>query len=463
MDNQQKPQKQQMQNPQYALLADDDYERQTLGLLLYGPYVASQYIGMLRPEAFYTPKYQAIFKAMKRIVDANEALDLLKLTEQLPKIQEEAPVNYADLSDLRNDDDSNDLLGLIKRVDDLRVRREIQKLGFELVKTSQDRFNDIQRESELLSRQVQRATEGTSHQYITLAENTASLIAGFGQPLHGLLTGFREFDNIGGLPLHGLTVVGAGTSQGKSAFAICLAVNAARAQHTVAYISIEMSAHEITQRALAVLSRVSCSTIRSNVIDDLMMQAQINEASSEIAMGLGGRIIMEENRSTTLEQIKQSIRHLNHTRHVDVVVVDYLQIMSIQQLHRNENVEQLLALASRELHNLAKDLKISIIVLSQLNRDREDCEPQLSRLRDSNQIADAADCVILLYRPEKYHKYYTGPFKDYDTYNTALVKLAKNRMGPTLEFICGFDPECTLFYDLDKPRKLERAPESLFN
>lgn len=451
-------------NPQYALLADEDYERQTLGLLLYGPYVASQYIGMLQPEAFYTPKHQAIFNAMKRIVDAKEELDLLKLNEQLPKIQEEAAVNYADLADLRNEDnDSNDLLGLIKRVDDLRVRREIQKLGFELVKTSQDRFNDIQRESELLSRQVQRATEGTSHQYITLAENAASLIAGLGQPIHGLLTGFREIDNIGGLPLHGLTVVGAGTSQGKSAFAICLAVNAARAQHTVAYISIEMSAQEITQRALAVLSRVSCSTIRSNVIDDLMVQAQINEATAEIAMGLGGRIIMEENRSTTLEQIKQSIRHLNHTRHVDVVVVDYLQIMSIQQLHRNENVEQLLALASRELHNLAKDLKISVIVLSQLNRDREDCEPQLSRLRDSNQIADAADCVILLYRPEKYHKYYTGPFKNYDTENTALVKLAKNRMGPTIEFICGFDPACTLFYDIDKPRLLEQANDSFFN
>lgn len=451
-------------NPQYALLADEDYERQTLGLLLYGPYVASQYIGMLHPEAFYTPKHQAIFNAMKRIVDAKEELDLLKLNEQLPKIQEEAAVNYADLADLRNEDnDSNDLLGLIKRVDDLRVRREIQKLGFELVKTSQDRFNDIQRESELLSRQVQRATEGTSHQYITLAENAASLIAGLGQPIHGLLTGFREIDNIGGLPLHGLTVVGAGTSQGKSAFAICLAVNAARAQHTVAYISIEMSAQEITQRALAVLSRVSCSTIRSNVIDDLMVQAQINEATAEIAMGLGGRIIMEENRSTTLEQIKQSIRHLNHTRHVDVVVVDYLQIMSIQQLHRNENVEQLLALASRELHNLAKDLKISVIVLSQLNRDREDCEPQLSRLRDSNQIADAADCVILLYRPEKYHKYYTGPFKNYDTENTALVKLAKNRMGPTIEFICGFDPACTLFYDIDKPRMLEQANDSFFN
>lgn len=449
----------QIANPQYALLADEEYERQTLGCLLTSRYDASEFIPMINPDSFYNAKYKAIFEGMARIVEAKEELDFLKLNEQLPNMQA-AGVTIADITNLDKDDDSHDLLGLIKRIEDLRLRREIQIIAFELVRVTQDRLNDIQRESEIFSRKIQKAAEGTAHDYVSLAESTNRLLEDFGQPHTGLLTGFSALDKVGGLPLCGMTVIGAGTSQGKSAFAMCLALNAARNNHNVAYISLEMSAQDLTERALSITSGVSCSVIHSNVTTNLIDESLIRDAGMEIVTGLGSRIIMEENRSTTLEQIKQSIRRLNHNRKVDVAIVDYLQIMSIQQTKRNESTEQMLALAARELHNLAMDCQMSIIVISQLNRDREDSEPQLSRLRDSSQIADAADSVLLIYRPEQYHKYYSGIHKDFDPHHTALVKMAKNRQGPTVEFVCGFEPQFTLFHDLENPVKLAASKNS---
>lgn len=171
----------QKENPQYALLADEEYERQTLGCLLTGRYDASEFIPMINPESFYNDKYKAIFEGMVRIVNAKEEIDYLKLNEQLPNMRS-AGVTMDDIINLDKDDDSHDLLGLIKRIEDLRLRREIQIIAFELVRITQDRLNDIQRESEIYSRKIQKATEGVAHDYVSLAESTNKLLEEFGQP-----------------------------------------------------------------------------------------------------------------------------------------------------------------------------------------------------------------------------------------------------------------------------------------
>lgn len=443
------------------IIENDELERLTLSHLIFGPYDTASFIGLLNPESFYNVKYRAIFDAVVRIVNAKEKPNILLLNEQLPKMAKEN-VTLQDILKCQDDEDTTDLLALIKRLEDLRMRRELQKLGQEMINATQDIFNEIQHECETLTRKMQNVTEGIDHRYTTLREEAEVLVANLGTPYVGLHTGFPEIDDKGGLPLNGLSVIGAGTSQGKSAFALCLAMNAANAGHRVAYFSLEMSTHDLTERMLAIQSGVDCSTIHSNVISDLFEQSKINDACEEFKGNVGENIFFDDNRSTTLEQIKQSIRYQNHHNHVDVAIIDYLQIMSIQQLRRNDNTEQVLAFAARELHNLAMDCNMSIIAISQLNRDREDSEPQLSRLRDSSQIADAAAAVILIYRPEKYGKYYTGKFRDVDTYNTALIKIAKMRQGATGDFICGFQPNITKFFHLDNIRKLSFEEESYF-
>ena len=117
---------------------------------------------------------------------------------------------------------------------------------------------------------------------------------------------------------------------------------------------------------------------------------------------------------------------------------------------RGASVEQLMAECARRLKNLAKELDIWIIALSQLARNNDNPEPSLTRVRASGQINEAADNTILIYRPEVYGKYYKEPFQNVPTKNTAQIEVAKGRNIGLTKFIVTFIPEITLFKDYDE-------------
>jgi len=127
--------------------------------------------------------------------------------------------------------------------------------------------------------------------------------------------------------------------------------------------------------------------------------------------------------------------------------VDYLQILNVNQ--KAQNKEQAMGDVARRLKNLAKDLDIWVIALSQLNRDMQNPIPNLNRLRDSGQIAEAADIVMFVYRPEVYGKYFPEPFANQSTQGTAMIDIAKGRNIGLLKFICSFDAKTTHFRELD--------------
>ena len=116
---------------------------------------------------------------------------------------------------------------------------------------------------------------------------------------------------------------------------------------------------------------------------------------------------------------------------------------------KGANKEQQMGDVARRLKNLAKELDIWIIALSQLNRDKDNPVPSLARLRDSGQIAEAADVVILIYRPEVYNKSYPSGFSSVETRGTSMIDIAKGRNIGILRFICGFNACTTGFYNLD--------------
>jgi replicative DNA helicase len=130
-------------------------------------------------------------------------------------------------------------------------------------------------------------------------------------------------------------------------------------------------------------------------------------------------------------------------------VVDYMQIMNVNQ--QNQNKEQAMATAARLFKNIAKDLNIWVVALSQLSRNNDRPEPSLSRLRDSGQIAEAADVVILVYRPEAKSESlrYSGSYSNVSTKGTALIDVAKGRNIGIFKFMCGFNAETTTFYPID--------------
>lgn len=128
-----------------------------------------------------------------------------------------------------------------------------------------------------------------------------------------------------------------------------------------------------------------------------------------------------------------------------MAIIDYLQILSTNQ--KVANLETFYGEVARNLKNLAKELDMCIVLLSQLSRSYDNPEPNLSRLRGSGQINEAADMTFLLYRPEIYGKQYSGAYRNTDTKGTALIQCAKGRNVGIYSFVCNFDAEHTHFYD----------------
>ena len=153
---------------------------------------------------------------------------------------------------------------------------------------------------------------------------------------------------------------------------------------------------------------------------------------------------------TPLERIIVSIRRLVLKHHVEVAFIDYLQVLQTNESGGKQTEEQFFGTVARKLKNLAKELNICIMLLSQLSRDKSTTEPTLSRLRGSGQIAEAADMVLLIYRPEMYGKGYSGVFHKVRPEGTALIRLAKGRNVGTGEFICGYDAPTTHFFELSR-------------
>lgn len=139
-----------------------------------------------------------------------------------------------------------------------------------------------------------------------------------------------------------------------------------------------------------------------------------------------------------------------YRKRVRLVIVDYLQILNVNT--KNANKEQVMANAARRFKNLARELNVCIVLLSQLSRDRDNPRPSQARIRDSGQIAESADVVMLIYRPEVYGtRYeYPEPYKNVRTDGTAMVEVSKGRKVGVRKFIVGFMPTLTKFYDLDQ-------------
>ena len=238
-----------------------------------------------------------------------------------------------------------------------------------------------------------------------------------------------------------LIIIAADTSSGKTSLAMKIAMNAGC---NIAFYSMEMKKEQIAARMLSIQSGVPANIIQYSRMTDV----QLSMIDSGIAKILDKPVFFDDRSTSSIDSILASIRSLKIKQNIDGVIVDYLQILTVNQ--KGLNKEQQLADAARRLKNIAKELDIWVIALSQLNRDTANPVPSLGRLRDSGQIAEAADTVILIYRPENYDRSYPDPFKNANTSGTAMIDIAKGRNVGTFKFLVGFKAETTNFYELNE-------------
>ena len=430
-----------------TLLHDLECEKIVLGTILTYRTTFDDWKEYLTVNSFYDFNNQEIFKACQRINERGEEISIVSVVPELTKAHTAVePFYVAGLPDYASTTQSDQYPA---RLSDLEKRRKMWAIGQKLVRAGISEADDLydvykQTNDDLAKFFMEDTTnildlnDSIRQVYEQMKSNLANTDVTTGTP-----TGFRRLDEKGGFHGSDLIIVGGESSNGKTSFAQSVVANAISAGSSVAFYSMEMTAMQLTARMVSMQSGIPSSTILYGRPDEFELSS-IDKAIGQ----LSGKMLFFDERSTSnIDTIINSIRMMKKRFGICGAVVDYLQILSVNS--RMYNKEQQMGEAARRLKNLAKELDIWVVALSQLNRDKDNPEPNINRMRDSGQIAEAADVVILVYRPEKYGKRYGGDFSNVDPKDTALIDVAKGRNIGTFKFICGFNASCTKFYPLD--------------
>ena len=254
----------------------------------------------------------------------------------------------------------------------------------------------------------------------------------------GVTTGLETIDlKLSGLQPSQLILLAARPAMGKTALGLTMAWNAARDGKSVAFFSLEMSVLQLNYRLLSMVSMIDLEQVMNGRIKDDEWEL-LFRATKEIA---DKDLYVDETPGITLSEMRSKLKRLKAEVGVDLVVIDYLQLMQADS--RQENRQNEIASISRGLKTLSKELNCPILSLAQLSREadkRADHKPILSDLRESGAIEQDADVVMLLYREDYYD--------EEDNPNIAKVIVAKHRNGATGTLDLFFNKPCTTFRDL---------------
>lgn len=454
-------------NPEYALgVHDDDCERVVLGTIVDGGEALQQARELLVPDCFYVDKHRDIYQAILHVADSGTEPSILLVKTELEKMQ--SVVQLHELADIVQNRCIADPYPYFARLHDLHIRRKFYLLGQYLVKSGSCEVEDImdvqQKAAEDINNLLRESPGGIS----TLDDSLENLnkiiednLAGT-TALTGTPTGFHCLDEKGGLQKSDLIVIAGATSQGKTSFATDIAVNAMQQGAKIAVYSMEMMKEQLAARIVAGQSGVSSS----DILYKPLTEGQLQAVDRAIGTLCGKNLYFDDRSTSNIDTILTSIRSMKLKHDIDGAIVDYLQILNVNVKVSDSTREQVMGDVARRLKNLAKDLGIWIIALSQFNRDKANPLPTLNRLRDSGQIAEAADTVMLVYRPQYFNEHegmnlcFPEPFGQVDVRGIAMIDVAKGRNIGTMRFLCRFDDKLTHFEDVEDYRTLPVVKES---
>lgn len=264
----------------------------------------------------------------------------------------------------------------------------------------------------------------------------------------GIKTNYHVLDNItNGFQRGDLIILAARPSMGKTAFALNLALNAALLNPgAIAIFSLEMPAEQLMKRILSAKGRVEGNKLRTGFLNNDEFN-KLSEAANEI---MACKLFIDDSAVVKMGDIFSKCRKLKSEHGLDLVVIDYLQLISGNSRGSSDNRQQEVSDISRALKALARELEVPVIALSQLSRSvesRQDKRPMLSDLRESGAIEQDADIVMFLYRDEYYNR-------DKDPDNTepdrTEINLAKHRNGATGQVELAFDKSYNAFYNYNE-------------
>lgn len=428
-----------------VLPSSEEAEKLVLATIMTEKNALSDVRELLSVEAFYCQKHREIYKAALKIADRGDFPDIIAVMNELQK--EGSNVTPFELTSISGNSTPY-LQQNAALVFDKYKRRQFFEIGCYLQANCFSEENDIVDVLDEAKNRMDGIFSENDNSIFTMQDAIQGVYDNINRNMSGATeftgfpTGFSEFDRrSGGLQTSDLIIIAADTSIGKTSLAIKIAMSTGC---PIAFYSMEMKKEQIAARMLSIESGVAANDILFSKLGNSQLEA-IDKGVSRIC----DKLIYFDDKSTSgIESILASIRSMKVKYGIKGVVVDYLQILNVNM--KGANKEQQMGDVSRRLKNIAKDLDIWVIALSQLSRDRDTPIPSLSRLRDSGQIAEAADVVMLIYRPEVYGKNYPDPFQNTSPSNTAMIDVAKGRNIGLMKFIVGFNKPTTNFYEMNE-------------
>tara|TARA_B100001250_G_C19772834_1_gene778050 strand:- start:14 stop:1378 length:1365 start_codon:yes stop_codon:yes gene_type:complete len=405
-------------------------ERAVLGSILINPKSINIALQKIDTNSFYDTSHQLIYSSMKDLNNEGIAVDTVTLIEKFKKedILEKIGGGYY-ITGLSEDAPSSEnieyYIGIVKEKEILRTvidtAREISSLAYDSTESSNDILDKAEQRLFNLSQSAYKGRFLPVDKLLQdVLEKWENRKAG---DMLGIGTGFHDLDSkLSGLQKSDLIIVAGRPSMGKTAFALNIASNVGVLEKKkVGIFSLEMSDQQLVERMIASEAKVDSHLVRTGKLPKNDWK-NLSRAAGPLSEA---NIFIDDSAGLSILELKAKARQLKSEHEIDVLIVDYIQLLHVDG--RNESRQQEISLISRSLKSLAKDLNIPIIALSQLSRapeTRTDHRPIMSDLRESGAIEQDADIIIFLYRKFVYSK-------DEEDKGAAELIISKHRNGPT--------------------------------
>ena len=462
-----------------------------IGCLLWDNRNYEKIADLLNEDHFINKNNKIIFKTIKNLLDKNILVSPITLKNHL----ENNDIKFDNIKYLNQIKDSapstHNVYHYAKIIYELHIKRSLVGIGQNIIQETIENSNELEgydlienAENDLYNLSQSGSTE---RKYSPFSQALKSAIDIIDQSfkkdgkIAGLPTGLKDLDKkLGGLHKSDLVIIAGRPSMGKTALGTNIAFNAAKKFKEeedefgnkiivdggkVAFFSLEMSSEQLATRVLAEQSKITGDKMRKAELskDDFTKIAKVSSELQNL------NLFIDDNPVLTIPSLRSRARRLKRIYNIDLIIIDYLQLMSGSSNSRNDGRVQEISEITRGLKGIAKELNIPIIALSQLSRQveqREDKRPQLADLRESGTIEQDSDVVMFIFR-ESYYLERMEPIKKPDeaeekynekhqrwielcekNYNTAEIIIAKQRHGPIGTIKAHFDPNFTKFSDL---------------
>jgi replicative DNA helicase len=406
-------------------------EEAVIGAVMINPDSFFELGQFLKPDDFYIVRNGWIWSSFSRLHEARVPIDFLTVVEDLEKNNQLADAGgSAYLMALINQTPTSlhaETYGHM--VEETAMRRRMLSSANDLARLAYDQKTPLDTVIDTAEKSIFAISERRTHKDVQLIKDVASeyydrvdKMSGRSDEIYGVPTGLVDLDNLlGGLQKSDLLIIAGRPSMGKTGFMLSVAKNAAQMyKKHVAMFSLEMSNEQLVQRLVAQETGIDTQRLRSGKLkdDEWPLFTQAIETLGET------HIFLDDTPAITPMQMRTKCRRLHMEYHLDLVIIDYLQLMSSDS--RNDNRVQEVSYISRNLKILARELNVPVLAAAQLSRAvelRADKRPILSDLRESGSLEQDADIVMFIHRPDLLDK-------DNPRANLAEIIVAKHRNGP---------------------------------